>query len=43
MDNCDGIYNFSDLKYGTYEIFEIFLFINFDGYQNIKGKNYSNN
>jgi hypothetical protein len=41
MDNCDGIYNFSGLKYGTYEIFETFLFINFDGDQNIREKNYS--
>jgi hypothetical protein len=43
MDDCDGIYNFNGLKYGTYEIFDIFLFINFDGDQNIREKNYSKN
>ncbi len=38
MDDYDGIYNFSGLKYGTYEIFDIFLLINFDGDQNIRKK-----
>jgi hypothetical protein len=31
--------NYNDLKYGTSEIFDIFLFINFDGDQNIREKN----
>jgi hypothetical protein len=38
MDDYDGIYNCNDLKYGTYEIFDIFLFISFDGNQNIGAK-----
>jgi len=38
MADYDGIYNCNGLKYGTYEIFDIFLFINFDGDQNITGK-----
>jgi hypothetical protein len=27
----DGIYNCSGLKYGTYKIFDTFIFINIDG------------
>jgi hypothetical protein len=38
MDDYDGIYNCNDLKYGTYEIFDTFLFISFDENQNIRGK-----
>jgi hypothetical protein len=30
--------NCNDLKYGTYETFEVFLFISFDGDQNIGKK-----
>jgi len=38
MDDYDGFYNCNGLTYGTYEIFDTFLFINFDGDQNIEGK-----
>jgi hypothetical protein len=38
VDDYDGIYNCSDLKYGIYEISDSFLFISFDGKQNIGGK-----
>jgi hypothetical protein len=36
MDAYDKNYN--GLKYGTYEIFDIVLFICFDGDQDIRGK-----
>ncbi len=36
MDDYDGVQNYNSLKYGTYEIFDIFLFISFDGDKNIK-------
>jgi hypothetical protein len=31
--------NYSGLEYGTYRIFDIFLFININGNQNLGGKN----
>jgi hypothetical protein len=34
MVDYDGIYNYSVLKYGSYEIFDIFLLISFDTNQN---------
>jgi hypothetical protein len=38
MDEIDGIYRCSGLKYGTYKIFNTFWFINIDGDQNIGQK-----
>jgi hypothetical protein len=38
MDDYDGIKIFIGLKYGAYEIFNIFWFISFDGDQNIGKK-----
>jgi hypothetical protein len=35
MDDYNGILNWNGLKYDTYRIFDIFLFINFDGNLNI--------
>jgi hypothetical protein len=41
MDDYDGIWNYTSLKYGTYEIFSTFWLINFYGDQNIKKNNNS--
>ncbi len=38
MDDYDGIQNYNGLKYGTYEIFDNFLFICFHEDQNIGKK-----
>jgi hypothetical protein len=38
MDDYDRIQNCSGLKYGTYEIFDIFWLIGFNGDQNIGQK-----
>jgi len=38
MDEIDGIYNCSGLKYDIYKIFDTFWFINIDGDQNIGQK-----
>jgi hypothetical protein len=38
MYDYDEIYNYNGLKYGTYEIFDIFSLISFDGDQNIGEK-----
>jgi hypothetical protein len=38
MDEIDGIWSCHGLKYGTYKIFDTFLFINIDGDQNIGQK-----
>jgi hypothetical protein len=38
MDEIDGIYNCSGLKYGTYKKFNTFWLTNIDGDQNIGQK-----
>ncbi len=38
MDEIDGIYSCSGLKYGNYKIFDTFWFINIVGDQNIGQK-----
>jgi hypothetical protein len=40
MDEIDGIYNWSGLKYGIYKIFDTFWLINIDGDQNIGPKKF---
>jgi hypothetical protein len=38
LNDYDEILNYNDLKCDTYEIFDTFLFINFDGDQNLGEK-----
>jgi len=43
LNDYDGIYNCNGLEYGTYEIFDTFLFISCDVDENIREKNCGKN